>query len=204
MTNKKLYVGLPLLIWLHDVSGQTPATRKETLNLAHSLADEHTREAAIAGISKSDLGTLAIIRSLMETSPTGVDHHGLRVGLADVCGKLRSQECIPFLIKNISIERWHWREMNTWTKTETVVMERLPAVRALVAIGKEASLSIQSAYPNTSSREARLALLFTITQIDDPDAEGFLQSIKARLSIETRWVDTGLDRLSKKRQGRRP
>jgi hypothetical protein len=35
-----------------------------------------------------------------------VDKHKLYIGLADAFGEMKTREAIPFLIKNISLQRW--------------------------------------------------------------------------------------------------
>ncbi len=77
----------------------------KSLEMARQLADESTRQSAVPRIVASGSNTVSQLLSWAKTPPTGVDEHGIYVGLADVFGQLKTEEAIPFLIKNISLDR---------------------------------------------------------------------------------------------------
>ena len=108
---------------------------------------------------------------------------------------MKTKEAVPFLIKNISLQRW--LEMNIWLKTDKVIEERLPAVAALVRIGPDASRAIISEYL-TIEPDDRLAAIFVVARIRDPEARGFLSSVLGRANLERYWAEEGLKRLDER------
>src|ERR1700722_2581682 len=75
-------------------------------DLARMLADPSTRTDALASVAASGQSKEPLLLSWVLSPPVGVDSFELSIGLADAFGQLRTKEAIPFLIKNISIQRW--------------------------------------------------------------------------------------------------
>ena len=138
-----------------------------------------------------------LLLSWTKNPPAQVDQHGLFVGLANAFAQLKAKEAIPFLIKNISLQRWIL-DMPVWLKTDKVIEERLPAVAALVQIGPDASKAVISEYL-TIEPDDRLAAIFVVARIRDPEARGFLVSVLGRANMERYWAEEGLKRLDEQR-----
>jgi hypothetical protein len=159
-------------------------------DLATRLADPELRYAAVNSIVDSGGKDLALLLSWTETPPKGVDEWALRVGLADAFGKLRAKEAIPFLVRNIGLERYFVRQA-FWTKADSVIVSRLPAAAALIAIGPDASKALIAAPWNKMSVGEHLAAIYTVSRIADPGARDFLMSVHAEGS-EVEFVEEGL------------
>jgi hypothetical protein len=125
----------------------------------------------------------------------------LYVGLADVFGTLKTAEAIPFLIKNISLDRT--RAVNTWLKTPEIIEERLPAVGALVKIGPEACKALIRATWKPMLHEDRLAAIFAVSRITSqykiPEAREFLSSVLASATLERYTAEEGLRNFDRNR-----
>jgi hypothetical protein len=166
--------------------------------LPNRLANEATRRAAVDLIVASGMDKLPLLLSWTRNPPADINENELYVGLADAFGRLRAKEAIPFLIKNISIQRWH--DVNTWLKTPSVIEERLPAVAALIQIGPEASKALIRASWEAMVAEDRLAAIFVISQVKGvPEARAFLSSALAEASLERYWAEEGLKRIDEQR-----
>ena len=163
--------------------------------LARLLADETTRQSGISRIVSSGSSMVPLLVAWTQEPPTHVDKHELFVGLADAFGQLKTREAIPFLVNNISLQRW--RELNTWLKTAQVIEQRLPAAAALVRMGPDASKVVMSEY-HTFSAEDRLAAIFVVARIRDPAARAFLSAILGQANLERYWAEEGLKRLDER------
>jgi hypothetical protein len=182
-----LFVGL---IWMSQIVLLAQATDDATL--AGLLADETTRQRGVDRIVAARNSVVPLLLSWTKSPPENVDQRQLFIGLADAFGQLRTKEAIPFLIKNISLQRW--LEMNIWLKTAKVIEERLPAVAALVRIGPDASRAIINEY-QAIEPDDRLPAIFVVARIRDPEARGFLSSVLGRANLERYWAEEGLKRL---------
>jgi hypothetical protein len=148
---------------------------------------------AIARIAETQ-SKVAVLLRWIETPPTNVDQYELRIGLADAFGRLKVREAIPFLIRNINLQRWH--HVNTWMKTAEVVQERMPAVAALILLGHDASKAIIRDYLSIPAAD-RLPAIFAVARIQDPDSRDFLATVRAQASLERYWADQGLKALDR-------
>jgi hypothetical protein len=166
-------------------------------DLARGLASD-ARQATVAEVVSSGGAKVGLLLSWTQTPPPHVKRDRLYVGLADVFGQLKTKEAIPFLIKNITLQRW--LEANTWLKSAEVIEERLPAVAALVLIGPEASKALIRASWGPMTSEERLATIFAVSRIQDPEARDFLVSALAQANLEGIWAQQGLKVLGKERQ----
>ncbi len=183
---------VPLILAMGASQMVLYAQDPSTLELARLLASDTTRQRGVARVVASGNNIIPILLSWTKSPPPQVDQNELYIGLADAFGQLKTKEAIPFLIKNISLQRW--RELNTWLKTAQVIEERLPAVAALVRIGKDASKALISEY-QTLVAEDRLAAIFVVSMIQDPEARTFLASVMGQANLERYWAEEGLKRL---------
>ncbi len=164
------------------------------LDLARQLATESTRRSAVARIVASRRDKVPLLLSWTRNPPANVDEHELSIGLADAFGQLKTKEAIPYLIKNIGIERW--RDVNTWLKTDDVIEERLPAVAALIQIGPEAYDALVRASWKPMDTVDRRAVVFAAVRIvsktKDPEARRFFHSVLAEANMLRYWAEAGL------------
>ncbi len=157
------------------------------------LANGSTRVATVASLAASGKSRVPLLISWTLNPPPQVDKSELYVGLADAFGQLKATEAIPFLISNISLNRYPYVSPNTWLKTPEVVQERLACARALIQIGPEASRALISAFHDGLSAEDRLAAIFVISRIKGvPEARGFLLSAFGQINQERHLVEEGL------------
>jgi hypothetical protein len=128
-----------------------------------------------------------------------VEKGALYIGLADVFGQLKTKEAIPFLVKNIGLQRG-FSAPNIWMKTPQVVQERLPAVTALIRIGPEASRFLIDTFWTQLQPQDRLAAIFVVSRISGvPEAKEFLSTVLGQANMERHWAEEGLKTLD---QGR--
>lgn len=110
--------------------------------------------------------------------PVKVDPVEFNVGLADVFTKTKPLEAIPFLIANLSIERYAHR-FCPWLKTDDIVIESKPSIAALIAIGPPASQALIALWPSLRDSLNRIEALYAITHIADPQAKDFITALLA-------------------------
>jgi hypothetical protein len=166
-------------------------------DLATRLATPELRETAVKEIAKSGSKDLPLLLAWSETPPPGVDEWELRVGLADAFGALRAKDAIPFLIKNVGLERYFVRQA-FWTKADSVIERQLPAVAALIAIGPEGSKALIAAQWAKMSPAEHIAAIYAVSKIADPAARDFLMSIDAA-GLERSYVEAGLKAIHDRR-----
>lgn len=164
--------------------------------LARQLATEATRQHAVAVVVKSAQAKTPLLLLWTRQPPPYLDQHELFVGLADAFGQLREKAAIPFLIANISIQRW--RDVNTWLKTPAIIEHRMPAIGALVRIGADASHALIDRYAEPMTNEDRLACIFVVARIGDPEAQLFLQSVVAQAKMDRYWAEYGIEHVEDK------
>jgi len=174
------------------------------LALARELSDSRTRSTAVEEILASHGRVLPLLLSWAAAPPSDVNSYELAIGLADVFGGLKTREAIPFLIRNLGLNRD--QRVNLWLKAPEVIERGLPAVAALVNIGAEAASALIRAYWEPMLAEDRPAAIFAITRIVKvlsptavPEAPAFLRSATAKLRIESRYAEEGLTYLERKR-----
>ena len=169
------------------------AQQPSDLELARSLAKESTRQAVVARITNSEI---PLLLAWTKVPPAQVDESGLYIGLADAFGQLKAKEAIPFLIKNITLQRW-LASPNTWMKTPQVIEERMPAVAALIRIGPEAAKTLIDTPGECITAENRLAAIFVVSRIKDvPEARTFLIQALGEANVQRFWAEDGLKLLN--------
>lgn len=187
-------VGIAMAIACMIASAQDTSDEE----LARLLADSNTRQSAVAKIVASGGSKVLLLLSWTRKPPVQVDESELYIGLADVFGKLKTKEAIPFLMKNISIQRWP-PSPNTWMKTPQVIEARLPAAAALIQIGPEASKALIHTWEQLVGDE-RLAAIFVVSRIRGvPEARDFLVSVSGAANMERFWAEEGIKLLDKSR-----
>jgi hypothetical protein len=169
--------------------------------LANSLATDTTRDTAVASVVAAKQAKVALLLSWTRKRPDHVTACGLYTGLADAFGQLKTQEAIPFLIKNIALHR-SCVDLAPWLKAPVVTEWALPSVGALIRIGPNASRAVMAAFDAMSVEEERRAALFVVSRISGvPEARGFLESVSARAGRERYWSDVGVKALDANQHG---
>ena len=185
----KLRIAIALVIVLaNEAYGQGPQAQE----LARALADDATRENAVASVVADPRAKLPLLLSWAKSPPADVDELGIDIGLADAFGRLRAKEAIPFLIQHISIQRW-LAAPDVWMKTAEVVQERLPAAAALIKIGPDASRALIAANWDCMSPEDRLAALLVVSLAGPvPGARDFVLRALGEANMQRHWAEEGL------------
>jgi hypothetical protein len=172
--------------------------------LAHLLSNQDTQRRTVDRIVVSG-NKLPLLLSWSTKPPSGLDPfelEALNVGLADVFGQLKTRGAIPFLVKNISMQRSIFSMPAIGLKTYKVVLERMPAVAALINIGTPALRPLEDAYNNVPPPENRLPIMFTISHIvtamskqdsEKENAQAFLGSALAELNLQRRYAQDALN-----------
>jgi len=182
--------------------GIMPAQGPGDKELARLLANASTRQSAVTSIVAGGSGKVPLLLSWARNPPTEVNENELYIGLADAFGQLQTKEAIPFLIKNIGLNRWN--DVNIWLKTAQVIEERLPAAAALTRIGPEASKALIRASWDGMRPEDRLAAIFVVSRIastikDGDEERAFLHSAVGQANVERYWAENGLKLLDGRR-----
>ena len=160
--------------------------------LADSLANDTTRQAAIASIMASGSSKVPLLLSWARKPPRHVLGCGLDDGLADAFGELKTKEAIPFLIKNIGMYRSCGVSLGPWLKGPAAIEWNLPAVGALVKIGADASKGVIAEFHDIAE-ENRMAAIFVVSQIKGvPEAQVFLAAAVGRANGERYWAEEGI------------
>jgi HEAT repeat protein len=163
-------------------------------DIARLLSNEETRERTVATIQAEGAEKIPLLLSWTRNPPVEVEKSGLRIGLADAFGRLHAKEAIPFLIQNISLQRW-LPSPNIWMKTPKVIEERLPAAAALIRIGPEASKALIAGWEGFGT-EDRSAAVFVVSRIKGvPEARGFLSSVLGQATMERHLAEEGIKAL---------
>ena len=160
--------------------------------LASQLAEPNSRKRAVAAlVASSTTSNIALLLQWTRTPPRGVDQVELDIGLAEAFGELRTEDAIPFLIRNISLQAPP-SSPDVWMKTPEVIRGRLPAVAALIRIGPRASRALIQAFSKLRN-EDRLAALVVVSQVQGvPEARGFLASVLGQANMERIRAEEGL------------
>lgn len=162
------------------------------MTLARGLADPLKRDAAVKFVSSHRNAPLQLILSWTVTPPDGVDPFELKIGLAEAFGRMRTIEAIPFLVKNISMDRTGLG--NTWLKSPAAVEERLPAAAALIQIGQESVPAIFQASAQPTGLRDRLAMILVISRMPEfPGKKTFLLGALGEANLEREWAETALE-----------
>ena len=164
-------------------------------SLAGALASEVTRQYAVDQVAASGGKQLPLLLSWAKNPPAGIDADNLDAGLADVFGRLRTKEAIPFLISHITV----LRSPNTTMKGLFISIERAdqaernrPAIAALIRIGRDALPLLYRAYYGRTTFAERCAFLLAIYRINDPDSLEFFMRVRPMLEDERGFVAEAL------------
>lgn len=146
-------------------------------DLALLLAAEGTRPGAIAQIVASTATTIPLLLSWTEKPPAGLgplEQYQLNIGMAEVFGQLRTREAVPFLLRNLTLNKFP--VTNVWTRASDVILERLPCVAALIRIGPEGARAVMEEYrKGRLDVNGRLAAVFIVSRTPSiPEAREFL------------------------------
>jgi hypothetical protein len=114
----------------------------QAVDVARGLASPKARQATIRQIESSKLPNASVLLGWADQPPAGLDNKQLFLGLAELFGKLKTREAIPFLIRNISLSKVD--RPNIWIKRPTVIADNFPAAAALIQMGQDASNAVIS------------------------------------------------------------
>lgn len=174
---------------------------RSSRELAQLLANDGTRQSAIAQIKALGNDVLPVLLAWAQNPPGQLDEDGLYIGLADAFGELRAAQAIPFLRKNITLRRTRYVDLNPWLKSPEVIETTFPAIAALIKIGPEAAKDLVTAARGPLTMEDRLAFIFVIARIsrtaDVPEARGFLVLASSEANQERYWAQEGLNALNR-------
>ena len=163
-------------------------------DLAQRLASEDLRAKAVASVVASGGAVEGLLLKWADNPPAAVNEYKLAIGLADAFGALKTKSAIPFLIRNISIDRTPLG--NTWLKSAEVLEDRLASVSALIRIGPDAVLAVIRAYGGRMTVEDRFAAIFVISRLQEaPEAKTFLTNVVGQANLERYWAEDGLKRI---------
>jgi len=187
-----LLLTVALVLGITAAHSQTPDEQE----LARLLSNDSTREATVARIVERGNDMIPLLLSWAQTPPAHVDAFGLSIGQAEVFGRLRTKAAIPFLVKNISVQRWP-STPNVWMKKPEVVVERLPALAALVQIGPEAARVLMKSDWRRMGTEQRLATIFVVSRVPETaETRSFLTTVLGAANLEAHWAQEGLKLLN--------
>lgn len=174
---------------------------KSYRELAQLLANDGTRQSAIAQIKALGNDVLPVLLAWAQNPPSQLDEDGLYIGLADAFGELRAAQAILFLRKNITLRRTRSVDLSPWLKPPEVIETTFPAIAALIKIGPEAAKDLVIAARGPLTMEDRLAFIFIIARIsrtaDVPEARGFLVLALSEANQEQYWAQEGLKALDR-------
>lgn len=197
---------LNAIVWIFAAAtcGNTSAQDLGDQELVRALIDDNTRPSAVTKVVASGSAKISLLLKWTRTPPqlNEYDQYKLNISLAEIFGRLKTKEAIPFLIKNISLERWP--RPNIWMKTPEVVEGHLPAVAALIQIGPEALEALIHDPWGHKPPDDRLPTIFVVSRIgatltDNNEVRGFLVSVLGSANEERNWAEWGLKRLDSRR-----
>lgn len=168
------------------------------MELAHQLASENTQRAAAEAIAALGQAKVPLLLVWVQKPPFPLDEVQsmiFRAGLADAFGALKAKDAVPFLIENIEMRRSPFT-LSPW-KTPDTIVERLPAVAALMKIGPDALKTILDAPFHPMEPDQRLARVFVVSRIaatiqDKSKAIAYLRSASGEGHQQACWADEAL------------
>jgi hypothetical protein len=176
------------------------------LGLAHLLANDSTRRAAISAVVESRLDMVPTLLSWMRTPPrelNDINLYILHASMAEIFGRLKTKEAIPFLIENIAQRSSLMITANIWRKSPAAIEEQMPAIFALIQIGRPAFEAIIRSPVEPITIENWLARVFVVSRIgaalNDPSASEqariFVGSALGEANLVHFWAEEGLKHL---------
>jgi hypothetical protein len=123
-----------------------------------------------------------------EAPPSGINRLDLDRGLIGAFGSLKVEKAIPFLIRQINFRS----PVAVWGSGAQTIVELSPAIKALLQIGKPASVPLIRAYSQPLTPEDRLAIVFTLAQLQDQTAKDFLMQVRRHACAEAYRAGQGL------------
>jgi hypothetical protein len=172
--------------------------QSEQDRLIAQLSDSGTREAAVSEIVAAGHDKVPLLLSWTSRPPDVINPlrmFQLKIAMAEVFGQLKVLEAVPFLIDNLNLQAIP--ASNIWTKNPDAIMSRLPAVAALISIGRGARPALFEAFNKPSMPDDRLAMTFVLSRTAQTPAEvketkDFFNSIIQGMRLERFWIDEGL------------
>ena len=165
--------------------------------LAESLAQESTRQAAIASLAASGRTKVPLLLSWIKKSPRHIDGCAFLDGLMEALGELKVKEAVPFLVQNISFRRGCAFSGSPWIRSPEFIERNFPAVGALVKIGPEASRAVMAAFDRMADETDWRAAVFVVSEVSGvPEAPAFLESALERANRDRYWAEDAIKRLN--------
>jgi hypothetical protein len=183
------------------------ALNAQTVNdheLARMLASDTTRQSAVDRIAASGQSKVPLLLLWAASPPRGIEKIGLRIGLADAFGRLKTTQAVPFLMKNIEIQRYPF-EGPPWMHAASGIERHYPALAALIQIGPDSFEALLRYYEQPRGIGDRLFAIFAISRIaatmkDTPeDIRALLASAAGEANVERFWAEEGLKALDQTR-----
>ncbi len=130
----------------------------------------------------------------------------LNLSMIEIFGRLRTKDAIPFLVEHISSDS---TAMNTiWMRGPETIAEALPAIQALLKIGRDATPELIRALgkipycPSWTDckRKDRIAIVVTLAMLKDPRAKAALEKETEHSSKEGDIAFQALKSMDQKKQ----
>jgi HEAT repeat protein len=163
--------------------------------LARRLADDWTREAAVEEVVASADAMIPLLLSWTAKPPDGIMARFLDVGLADAFGRMKTEAAIPFLVREIDLDR-SIASFAPWIKPAENIEAAYPAAAALIRIGPAGARAVIKAADGPMTREQRRLAIFVVGRTKGaPEAREFLTTALAWANSEREWAERGLKAL---------
>lgn len=113
--------------------------------------------------------------------------------LIEALGAVKARQAVPFLIDKISLRSPV--SDPPWLKAPEVVIYVSPSIKALLGIGKPAVEPLKRAiYFGRLNLEDRLAVVFTLSRMDAPEAQDALRTVRNYAQREVWYSDDAAKR----------
>lgn len=167
--------------------GGAESAQLDRQELAQSLADPDRREAAIKRVAAAPGRFTPVLLEWTSEPPSNVAAWEFTNGLIEALGTVKSPRAVPFLIDKISFRS---PVNDPWLKAPEVVIYVSPSIKALLAIGKPAVEPLKRAiYFGRLNLEDRLAVVFTLSRMDAPEAQDALATVRNYAQREVWYSD---------------
>ncbi|GEM_PF-5375563 len=193
----------PSIIALILVSSANSQQSANSPNLAKSLCDidQLRRERAINMVTRSPDRYLPLLLEWTRNPPPGIGlgSTNFDVSLAEIFGRLRTTEAVPFLIDHITVVGG--ASASIWNRRIEIIEKNLPAIHALVEIGSPATPPLVAALDRMPYRsggpayEQRFAIVVALALMKDPQAAPALRKELARPTRERRLAHDALEEM---------
>lgn len=191
-------LALAAAVYVLAIAGLASGQKFDNSELARRLADSAARGEAVRWVVELGRDKVPTLLEWTRRAPVSVNKYQLFLGMADVFAELKTREAVPFLIKNIGLDRFTPFEGPVWLKAPQVIEERRPAAAALIQIGPDAAPAIMTAFWITADSEDRALMVFVIGRIalaakDTEDLRVFLLNVIDDADLQRRLAVGALE-----------